>query len=204
MSRLLSNNGAGCQDGLMYWKGTGEETRVPRALVSDVLEGHGWRKNAPDWWCHQMETPSALLALCEGNPPVTGGFPSQRASNVDRWHFSSKLLKKHLSGWWYETIAIMDWCNLNCYDYSTVRILRTFLKDCIICIVSKPLPAFIWLNTIRCLFLTYFCEILNPFIQNIGKIDVVFIVSLYKLLIKQLSGWWLQTLMTHIWHHCND
>ena len=26
---------------------------------------------------------SALLALCEGNPPVTGGFLSQRASNED-------------------------------------------------------------------------------------------------------------------------
>ena len=26
-------------------------------------------------WRHQMETFSALLALCEGNPPVTGGFP---------------------------------------------------------------------------------------------------------------------------------
>ena len=25
-----------------------------------------------------METFSVLLALCEGNPPVTGGFPSQR------------------------------------------------------------------------------------------------------------------------------
>ena len=25
-----------------------------------------------------METFSAILALCEGNPPVTGGFPSQR------------------------------------------------------------------------------------------------------------------------------
>ena len=30
------------------------------------------------WWRHQMEMCSALLALCEGNPPVTGGFPSQR------------------------------------------------------------------------------------------------------------------------------
>ena len=29
------------------------------------------------WWRHQMETFSASLALCEGNPPVTGGFPSQ-------------------------------------------------------------------------------------------------------------------------------
>ena len=25
-----------------------------------------------------METFSALLVLCEGNPPVTGGFPSQK------------------------------------------------------------------------------------------------------------------------------
>ena len=24
-----------------------------------------------------------LLVLCEGDPPVTGGFPSQRASNVE-------------------------------------------------------------------------------------------------------------------------
>ena len=30
------------------------------------------------WWRHQMETFSALLTLCEGNPPVTSGFPSQR------------------------------------------------------------------------------------------------------------------------------
>ena len=30
------------------------------------------------WWRHQMETFSALLAICEGNSPVTGEFPSQR------------------------------------------------------------------------------------------------------------------------------
>ena len=30
-----------------------------------------------------METLSVFLALCEGNPPVTGGFPSQRASNAE-------------------------------------------------------------------------------------------------------------------------
>ena len=30
------------------------------------------------WWRHQMETFSALPALCEGNPPITGGFSSQR------------------------------------------------------------------------------------------------------------------------------
>ena len=30
------------------------------------------------WWRHQMKTSSRLLALCEGNPPVTRGFPSHR------------------------------------------------------------------------------------------------------------------------------
>ena len=30
------------------------------------------------WWRHQMETISALLALCARNSPVTGEFPSQR------------------------------------------------------------------------------------------------------------------------------
>ena len=29
-------------------------------------------------WRHQMETISSLLAICVGNLPVTGGFPSQR------------------------------------------------------------------------------------------------------------------------------
>ena len=30
------------------------------------------------------ETPKPLLlALCEGNPPVTGGFPSKRANNTE-------------------------------------------------------------------------------------------------------------------------
>ena len=29
-----------------------------------------------------METFSALLVLCEGNPPVTGLFPSEKASDA--------------------------------------------------------------------------------------------------------------------------
>ena len=30
------------------------------------------------WWRHQMETFSALLAICAGNSPVTGEFPTKR------------------------------------------------------------------------------------------------------------------------------
>ena len=32
----------------------------------------------PAWWRHQMETFSALLAICAGNSPVPGEFPAQR------------------------------------------------------------------------------------------------------------------------------
>ena len=38
-------------------------------------------------WRHEMEALSTLLALCEGNPPVPDRFPSQKASDVERWCF---------------------------------------------------------------------------------------------------------------------
>ena len=38
-----------------------------------------WTQNwGGSWWCHQMETFFALVALCAGNSPVTGEFPAQR------------------------------------------------------------------------------------------------------------------------------
>ena len=50
-------------------------------------------------WRHQTETFFALLSLCVGNQPGTGGFPSQRDSDADLWCFFvvslNKLLNKH-------------------------------------------------------------------------------------------------------------
>ena len=46
-----------------------------------------WKNVTPTWWRHQMETFSALLALREGNPPVTGGIPLTNASDADLWCF---------------------------------------------------------------------------------------------------------------------
>ena len=59
------------------------------------------------WWRHEMETSSALLALGEGNPPVTGGFPSQRPVTgsldvVFDVHLN-KRLNKQWTCWWFET-----------------------------------------------------------------------------------------------------
>ena len=48
------------------------------------------------WWRHHMETISALLALCVGNSPVTGAFPSQRP--VTR-NFGVSLICAWTNGW---------------------------------------------------------------------------------------------------------
>ena len=57
------------------------------------------------WWRHQMETFSALLALCAGNSPVSGEFPAQRpvTQSFDVF-FDLRLIKrlsKHSRGWWF-------------------------------------------------------------------------------------------------------
>ena len=49
---------------------------------------------SPTWRRYPMETRSALLALCEGYPSATGGFPSQRASSAELWWFFGIRLKK--------------------------------------------------------------------------------------------------------------
>ena len=59
------------------------------------------------WWRHQMETFSALLALCARNSPVTGDFPSQLSvkRNFDVF-FDQRLnngLSKQSIFWWFET-----------------------------------------------------------------------------------------------------
>ena len=69
------------------------------------------------WWRHQTETFSALLALCAGNSPVTGDFPTQRPVTPSFDVFFGLRLKKRLSkqswGWWFETPSRSLWCPCN-------------------------------------------------------------------------------------------
>ena len=69
------------------------------------------------WWRHQMETLSALLALCAGNSPVTGEFPSQRPVTRSFDVFFDLRLNKRLSkqswGWLFETPSRPLWCHCN-------------------------------------------------------------------------------------------
>ena len=51
------------------WRPKSSETRAFNGLFS---------------WTSKEHRSSTLLALCEGNAPVTGSFPSQRAGNTER------------------------------------------------------------------------------------------------------------------------
>ena len=48
-------------------------------------------------WRHQMETFSALLAICAGNSPVTGEFTTQKPVTRSFYVFSDLRLNKRLS-----------------------------------------------------------------------------------------------------------
>ena len=67
---------------------------------------HIIRKVQITWWRHQMETFSALLALCAGNSPVPGEFPTQRPVTRSFDVFfdmrPNKQLSKQPWGWWFE------------------------------------------------------------------------------------------------------
>ena len=69
------------------------------------------------WWRHQMETFSALLAICAGNSPVTGEFPTQRPVTRSFDVFFDLRVNKRLSkqsrGWWFETPSCSLWRHCN-------------------------------------------------------------------------------------------
>ena len=70
------------------------------------------------WWRHQMETFSALLALCARNSPVNGESPTQRPVTRSFDAFFDLRLNKRLSkqswGWWSDTPSCSLWhqCNV--------------------------------------------------------------------------------------------
>ena len=71
-----------------------------------------WNRSIP-WWRHQMETFSALLAICAWNSPVPGEFPAQGPVTRSFDIFFDLRLNKRLSkqswGWWFETPSCSLW-----------------------------------------------------------------------------------------------
>ena len=75
-----------------------------------------WHRDSP-WWRHQMETFSALLAICAGNSPVPGEFPAKRPVTRSFDVFfdlhPNKRLSKQSWGWWFETPPCPLWRHSN-------------------------------------------------------------------------------------------
>ena len=77
------------------------------------------------WWRHQMETFSALLAICAGNSPVTDEFRAQRHVTPSFDVFFelrlNKRFRKQTWGWWFETPSCSLWCHRDDYSYQYVK-----------------------------------------------------------------------------------
>ena len=75
------------------------------------------RINIKSWWHHEMETFSALLALCAGNSTVIGEFPAQRPVMRSFDVFFDPRLNKWLSkqswDWSSETPSRSLWRHCN-------------------------------------------------------------------------------------------
>ena len=69
------------------------------------------------WWRHQMEIFSALLAICVGNSPLPGEFPTHRPVTRSFDVFfdlhPNKQLSKQCWGWWFETPSWWLWRHRN-------------------------------------------------------------------------------------------
>ena len=69
------------------------------------------------WWPHQMETFSALLAICAGNSLVPGEFPTRSPVMRSFYVFFDLHLNKRLSkqswGWSLKTISCPLWHHRN-------------------------------------------------------------------------------------------
>ena len=61
------------------------------------------------WWRHQMETFSALLALCEGNSPVPSARPVTRSFDVFFDLRLNKRVSKPSRRRWFETPSRSLW-----------------------------------------------------------------------------------------------
>ena len=71
----------------------------PRVIPFNWLNSHmevNW-SGYNTWWRQQMETFSALLALCAGNSPVSGEFPTHKVQWRGSLMFS--LISAWINGW---------------------------------------------------------------------------------------------------------
>ena len=108
----------------LIWLATGAINTVSKIRWNNNHQRLVWRLANP-WWRHQMKTFSVLLALCAGNSPVTGEFPSQRPVTRSFDVFFDLRLNKRLSTHsrrrWFEA----SWRSLWLHCSATFRAWRS-------------------------------------------------------------------------------
>ena len=94
-----------------------------------------WGVFPGSWWRHQMETFSALLAICAGNSPVPGEFPAQRPVMPSFDVFFDLRLNKRLSkqswGCWFETLPRPLWRHSNVFGENRSRNMERAMVHCV-------------------------------------------------------------------------
>ena len=115
----------------VHTKGQGHGSNVrshrskPNLTISGLYSSSfeftdGFEMMHKTWWRHQIETFSALLAICAGNSPVPGEFPTQRpVTRSFDVYFDlrpNKRLSKQPWGWWFETLSCSLWRHRNELD----------------------------------------------------------------------------------------
>ena len=150
---------------------------------------HVTKLNWITWWRHQMETFSALLALCVGNSSVPDEFPTQRPVTRSFDVFFelclNKRLSKQLRGWWFEMPSFSFWrhCNV-CLLYGTNLVCCQKLEALVIMMKFQHIQA--WK-----IFLNEDCCILNQIL--IFLLSVFLRVQLHEPRIFYPSGHWPET-----------
>ena len=124
----------------MFFYDMGRERRWPlrikKCCISVTSESRGMICHSRSWWRHQMETFSALLAICVGNSPITGEFPAQRPVTRSFDVFFDLRLNKRLSkqrwDWWVETPScpLRRHCNVHvCRAVHTASAWHAWLSE---------------------------------------------------------------------------
>ena len=86
-----------------------------------------WNCRVPtseSWWRHQMETFSALLAICAGNSPVPGEGQWRGALMFSAF---DKRLRKQSWVWWLETLLCPLW--RHCNDISMHPVINSHHRN---------------------------------------------------------------------------
>ena len=158
-----------------------------------------------------METFSALLAICAGNSPVPGEFPTQRpVTRSFDVYFDlrpNKWMSKQSWGWWFETLSCSLWRQRNGHFCAANEPVKTERRR-----IYTEKTSTSWLRHQMETFSTLlaFCAGNSPVTGEFPSqrpvtwsFDVFIDLRLNERLCKQSRRWWFETPSHPLWCHCN-